>query len=105
MKYSPRFGLFDCPGSSSNGLLLLQESTHVSHNVGRHMTDYRNRLLPALASLYPHLTGPAKARNWYRSHVGSFDDQVYPIQALARLHASARDPEALAVADWVAGRI
>jgi hypothetical protein len=34
--------------------------------------------------------------------VGSFADQVYPIQALARLHGSAADPEALAVANAVA---
>ena len=36
------------------------------------------------------------------SHVGSFADQVYPIQALARLHRSAADPEALAAADAAA---
>ena len=42
---------------------------------------------------------------WYRAHVGSFADQVYPVQALARLHASADDPEALAAADGVADAI
>ena len=33
--------------------------------------------------------------------MGSFADQVYPIQALARLHGSADDPEALAVAEAI----
>ena len=50
-------------------------------------------------------TPPARARPWYRAHVGSFADQVYPIQALARLHGSADDPEALAVAGTVARAI
>ena len=43
--------------------------------------------------------------SWYRVHVGSFADQVYPIQALARLHVSADDPEALEVASAVAAGI
>ncbi len=60
----------------------------------------RQRLLGARGDTsYPHLTG---AGPWYRAHVGSFADQVYPIQALARLHGSAADPEALAVANAVA---
>jgi hypothetical protein len=37
--------------------------------------------------------------------VGSFADQVYPVQALARLHGSADDPEALAAADAVAAAV
>jgi hypothetical protein len=61
----------------------------------------RQRLLAARgAAAYPHTTGPGGP--WYRAHVGSFADQVYPVQALARLHASAADPEALAVANAVA---
>ncbi len=55
-----------------------------------------------MTTSYPHLTG---AGPWYRAHVGSFADQVYPIQALARLHGSAADPEALAVANAVARAI
>jgi hypothetical protein len=63
----------------------------------------RQRLLSARSDTsYPHLTG---AGAWYRAHVGSFADQVYPIQALARLHGSAADPEALAVANAVAKTI
>ena len=53
---------------------------------------------------WPTRTPPAAAP-WYRAHVGSFADQVYPIQALARLHGSADDPEALATAETVAGVI
>ena len=37
--------------------------------------------------------------------MGSFAAQVYPIQALARLHRSADDQEALAVANSVAAAI
>jgi hypothetical protein len=61
----------------------------------------RRRLLAARgAAAYPHTTRPGTP--WYRAHVGSFADQVYPIQALARLHASSADPDALAVANAVA---
>jgi hypothetical protein len=73
-------------------------------DVERHLAAARQRLLAARgAAVYPHTTGPGAP--WYRAHVGSFADQVYPIQALARLHRSADDPEALAVAGTVAGAI
>jgi hypothetical protein len=42
------------------------------------------------------------ATPWYRAHVGSFADQVYPVQALARLHASGDDPAALGTAESLA---
>jgi len=35
------------------------------------------------AGTYPHLVRPAQQARW-RAHVGSFADQVYPLQALAR---------------------
>ena len=60
----------------------------------------RGRLLAARhpgAVLFPHTTSPSAAP-WYRRHVGCFADQVYPIQALARLHAQTPDPEALQAA-------
>ena len=64
----------------------------------------RTRLLGArTGALFPHVAtggGP-----WHRSHVGCFADQVYPVQALARLHASGDDPQALAVANAVAAGI
>jgi hypothetical protein len=73
-------------------------------DVERHLAAARQRLLAARGrAVYPHTTGPNTP--WYRAHVGSFADQVYPIQALARLHRSADDPEALAVAGTVAGAI
>lgn len=65
----------------------------------RPLAAARERLLAARRTLYPHVTGGSA---WYRAHVGSFADQVYPVQALARLHASADDPVALAAADSVA---
>ncbi|WP_236059745.1 hypothetical protein [Actinacidiphila acididurans] len=67
----------------------------------------RDRLLRALVAgspLFPHATGPGLVP-WYRAHIGCFADQTYPLQALARLHASGSDPEALAAADACAARI
>lgn len=67
----------------------------------------RDRLLRARiggSPLFPHATGPGLV-SWYRSHVSCFADQTYPLQALARLHASGDDPEALAAADACAARI
>ncbi|MEU9300183.1 hypothetical protein [Streptomyces sp. NPDC048269] len=67
----------------------------------------RDRLLAAKAAdnpLFPHATGPGLVPG-YRSHVACFADQTYPLQALARLHASGGDPEALAAADACAARI
>ena len=46
-------------------------------DVERHLAAARQRLLAARGpAVYPHTTGPA--RPWYRAHVGSFADQVYP---------------------------
>ena len=72
-------------------------------DVERHLAAARHRLLAARGAVYPHVIGGTSS--WYRSHVGSFADQVYPVQALARLHSSADDPEALAAADSVAAAI
>jgi hypothetical protein len=69
----------------------------------RHLEFSRCRLLAARHEVFPHLIGGAQP--WYRSHLGSFADQVYPVQALARLHASGDDPQALAVAERVAAAI
>ncbi|GIH22371.1 hypothetical protein Aph01nite_06810 [Acrocarpospora phusangensis] len=69
----------------------------------------RERLLAGLTSdrLYRHVLGEASGTlvPWYRAHVGCFADQVYPLQALARLHAAVGDPEALAAAERVAAGI
>jgi hypothetical protein len=73
-------------------------------DVEEHLERARRRLLAARRSaVYSHVTGDATS--WPRGHVGSFADQVYPVQALARLHASADDQPALAAADAVAGTI
>ena len=70
-------------------------------DVEEHLAVARRRLLAAPgAGAYPHVIGGGTP--WYRSHVGSFADQVYPVQALARLHHSSADPEALATANKIA---
>ena len=72
-------------------------------DVEEHLAAARTRLLAARSAVYPHVTsGP---QSWYRAHVGSFADQIYPVQALARLHNSADDPEALAAAESVAAAV
>lgn len=64
----------------------------------------RARLLSARSGrLYPHVFEGEVS--WFRAHVGSFAAQVYPIQALARLHRSADDQQALASANSVAESI
>jgi hypothetical protein len=71
------------------------------------LTRARSRLLDSLVGtrqLFGHVTGSGLVP-LYRSHVGCFADQVYPIQALARLHHSSADPEALAAAERCADRI
>jgi hypothetical protein len=73
-------------------------------DVEAHLDYARSRLLAARGgAVYPRLAGRDSAR--HRAHVGSFADQIYPIQALARLHRSSGDPQALSVANDVAGAI
>jgi hypothetical protein len=60
-------------------------------DVEQHLMAARGRLLAARGDVaYPHTIGGGTPR--YRAHVGSFADQVYPIQALARLHRQRRRP-------------
>ncbi|MGW3149718.1 MULTISPECIES: hypothetical protein [Streptomyces] len=79
-------------------------------DVERRFTAARDRLLRARigdSPLFPHATGPGLVP-WYRAHVSCFADQTYPIQALARAHASGDgdgDPEALAASEACAARI
>ena len=78
-----------------------------SADVERPLAAARDRLLRSRTGdspLFPHATGPGLVP-WYRAHVSCFADQTYPLQALARLHASGDDPEALAAADACAARI
>jgi hypothetical protein len=69
-------------------------------DVEPYLAAARQRLLGARRVTFPHQIGGAQ--KWYRAHVGSFADQIYPVQALARLHASAADPAALTAAEHVA---
>ncbi|MES5817758.1 hypothetical protein [Streptomyces sp. RG80] len=79
-------------------------------DVERRFSAARDRLLRARigdSPLFPHATGPGLVP-WYRSHVSCFADQTYPLQALARAHASddqGGDPEALAASEACAARI
>lgn len=71
------------------------------------LRDARQRLLHSQvpgSPLFPHATAPGLV-SWYRGHVSCYADQVYPIQALARLHRGGDDPGALAVARRCAERI
>ena len=73
-------------------------------DVEAHLDYARTRLLAAQGrAAYPRIAGRDRAP--HRAHVGSFADQVYPIQALARLHRSSGDHEALATANDIAGLI
>ena len=54
--------------------------------------------------IYPHLL-PRSAGSRWRSHVGSFADQVYPVQALARAAVLTGDLRLLDAADVTARRI
>ena len=54
--------------------------------------------------IFPHALPAASLGRW-RAHIGCFADQVYPIQALARLAAYSDDPAALACANRAAARI
>jgi len=78
-------------------------------DVEAHLTQARRRLLDCVvpgSPVFPHVTGPGLVKS-YRSHIACFADQVYPIQALARLHLSgdSDDPGALAAARTTAEQI
>ncbi|MFC7275729.1 hypothetical protein ACFQS1_17205 [Paractinoplanes rhizophilus] len=76
-------------------------------DVEEHLAQARARLLGSVhpgSPVFPHVTGPGLVKS-YRDHVACYADQVYPIQALARLHHSGDDPEALAAAGRTADQI
>ncbi|MBE7184186.1 MAG: hypothetical protein INR68_07240 [Methylobacterium mesophilicum] len=66
----------------------------------------RDRLLAAQSAsgLFPH-TLPASVNGRMRAHIGSFADQVYPIEALSRLFVLDGDRRALQGAEATAARI
>jgi hypothetical protein len=74
--------------------------------VAREIDSVRARLLRAHhagSGLFAPVRG-GRLRG-FRDHVGSFADQVYPIQALARHHVVTGDPASLAIAEATASRI
>jgi hypothetical protein len=76
-------------------------------DVEEYLSAARKRLLDSVvpgSPVFPHVTGPGLVKS-YREHVACFADQVYPIQALARLHHSGDDPVALAAARTAAEQI
>ncbi|MBG0563934.1 hypothetical protein [Actinoplanes aureus] len=76
-------------------------------DVEEYLAQARERLLGSVlpgSPVFPHVTGPGLVKP-YRAHVACFADQVYPIQALARLHHSGDDPAALAAARTAAAQI
>ena len=94
-----------------SALAAARESEAGGAELERRLRTARDRLLRARIAgspLFPHATG-AGLVPWYRAHVACFADQTYPLQALARTHASAAgsggDPEALAAAEACATRI
>jgi hypothetical protein len=54
--------------------------------------------------IFPHVV-PARTQNRWRRHVGSFADQIYPVQALARMAEATGDRTLLAAAEATADRI
>ena len=76
-------------------------------DVEEHLAQARKRLLGSVVKgspVFPHATGRGLVKG-YRNHIACFADQVYPIQALARLHHSGDDPVALEAARTTAERI
>ena len=74
--------------------------------VGAIRDEVARRLLAAQgeAGIFPHVH-PASVQTRLRRHVGCFADQVYPIQALARLATATGRRDALAAANRCAARI
>ncbi len=69
-------------------------------DVEEHLSAARKRLLDCVvpgSPVFPHTTGPGLVRG-YRNHIACFADQVYPVQALARLHHSSKGGDAAALA-------
>ena len=54
--------------------------------------------------IFPHVL-PARTQNRWRRHVGSFADQIYPVQAFARMFQVTGDRSLLTAAEATADRI
>lgn len=79
---------------------------HELRDAGQVIDLAAKRLLDEQRShgIYPHVLPPGSQARW-RAHVGSFADQVYPLQALARAHVVTGDRTMLEAANATAGRI
>lgn len=75
-------------------------------DVGDVVAETRRRLLASQGpfGIFPHVL-PAQSQGRWRSHVGCYADQVYPVQALARLAAATGDEAAITAANACAARI
>jgi hypothetical protein len=71
----------------------------------RRLRDFLVSSFSSRACVFSHRVGDHGLGGAFRRHVACFADQVYPIQALARLHRTLRDSTALEVADACAQRI
>ncbi|MFE2874033.1 hypothetical protein ACFXG6_08380 [Streptomyces roseus] len=107
-----RVAVLDVPGRpqytvEAAWVLSALAAARTAADVEERIAAARDRLLAARtpgSALFPHATGPGLVPG-FRSHVACFADQTYPLQALARLHASGPDAAALAAADACAARI
>ena len=77
----------------------LGDTTAVAEQASRRLLDAQGT-----RGIFPHWL-PAQAQSRWREHVGSFADQVYPIQALARSFTVTGDPGALEAAETTAQRL
>lgn len=84
----------------------LADSEAASSNVETVCDQAAERLLVSQGprGIFPHMH-PAESQGRFRAHVGCYADQVYPIQALARLARATGTARALAAANACAARI
>ncbi|QIX27847.1 hypothetical protein ncot_15560 [Nocardioides sp. JQ2195] len=77
----------------------LGDTSRILHLGTRLLLDHRGT-----GGIFPHWLPPTAQPRW-RGHVGCFADQVYPIQALARVAALTGRGDCLAAANRTASRI
>jgi hypothetical protein len=84
-------------------LSALTAAKELASDAARRMCSRLLAALPGERGVFPHQV--EGRRGAFRSHVASFADQVYPIQALARFHGVFGDERALAAANRCAETI
>jgi hypothetical protein len=75
------------------------DTTEIVNRAARQLQRYHGP-----GGTYPHVLPPGSQSRW-RAHVGSFADQVYPLQALARGHRLTSEPWMLEYANRTAAAI